>query len=225
MWFFSTCSIHFVLDRGSYSFLGDGMILNVTYSFNALTSISDLEALWVDQSQGCQDAPPTKNNAMFSMGGSPNMSSPWKPTQAFLKAGLFFWSPWWDLVTWKLVSWVFPLSIFPGPVDVLAFRCGSAPQMIGLEHLTDLPKNKVGYGDGHVVRHWLCGFNTLALAMKRPCKRGAHGTRAQVRGIFLRVATLVCTGVQVQYIHLLICIYLHRYTPHTHSHALSMYTL
>ncbi len=33
---------------GSYSFLGDGMILNVTYSFTALTSISDLEAAgWV----------------------------------------------------------------------------------------------------------------------------------------------------------------------------------
>jgi len=83
--------------------------------------------------------------------------------------------------------------------------------MIGLEHLTDLPKNKVGWTYGFL--HRLCVFNTLALAMKRQCKRGAHArTRAQVRGIFLHVATLVCTGVQVKYIHLLICIYLHGYT-------------
>ena len=32
-------------DGGSYSFVGDGMILKITYSFTALDAVSDLQAL------------------------------------------------------------------------------------------------------------------------------------------------------------------------------------
>ncbi len=86
--------------------------------------------------------------------------------------------------------------------------------MIGLEHLTDLPKNKVWRG--HVgLGPRRCVLNTLALAMKRQCKWGTHAiTRTQVRGFFFHVTALVCTGT---YIHLFICIYLHSYTPHRHA--------
>ena len=162
------------------------------------------------------------------MGGSPNMSSPWKPTQAFFKAG-FFLSPWWDLVTcFRFLS--FPMSICGTCWPWMTLLCSSLQVWLGTSDdwigTSDRPTKEQGLFRGwtYGFLHRLCVFNTLALAMKRQCKRGAHAiSRAQVRGIFLHVATLVCTGVQVQYIHLLICIYLHGYTPHTHSHALSMY--
>eukprot|EP00434_Breviolum_minutum_P021791 symbB.v1.2.019236.t1/scaffold1567.1/size111240/5 len=53
----------------SYCFLGDGMILNVTYSFNALTSISDLE-VWLGTSDdwiGTSDRP-TKEQGSLALG-------------------------------------------------------------------------------------------------------------------------------------------------------------
>ena len=153
----------------------------------------------------------------LSMGGDSNISSPWKPTQAFFKAG-FFLSPWWDLVTcFRFLS--FPMSICGTCWPWMTLLCSSLQVWLGTSDdwigTSDRPTKEQGLFRGwtYGFLHRLCVFNTLALAMKRQCKWGAHAiSRAQVRGIFFACSNTSgyrCTGTVYTLTYLHIFTWLH----------------
>ena len=169
-----------------------------------------------------RDAPPTFNGwvtqHLFSL--KTNLSS------FLLKAGFFFGHPGgiWSLE--NSFSWVFPLSIcgtcWPWP-------SGVARHLRWLDwNIWSTYQRTRSEGDGHmVIQHRLCGFNTLALAMKRQCQTGCtcRNSCSSERYFFACSNTSVyrCTGTVYTLTYLHILTWLH--PTHTHSRALSMYML
>lgn len=159
---------------------------------------------------------PQQKTRNFQWVGHPTSLLPENQLKLFSEAGFFFCHPG---GIWSLVNSFLEFS-----------HCqvwlGTSDDWIGT---SDRPTKEQGLFRGwtYGFLHRLCVFNTLALAMKRQYKRGAHArTRAQVRGIFFacsNTSVYSCTGKVYTLAYLHILTWLH--PTHTHSRALSMYTL